>query len=59
MNTTIIKKYTLSATGILDIQNGVVSIEDANTGEMVDLNDLLIDFADKTVTLNVVYEDYK
>ena len=57
----ITKKYALSATGILDItDDGVVGIENADTGELVELKTLLRDFADHAVKLSVTYdEDYE
>ena len=56
----IIKKYTLSANGILDItDDGVVCIENADTGELIELKTLLKDFVNRSVKLSVVYdEDY-
>lgn len=54
------RKYTLSAKGILSIEEDGVYIENADTGELVNLGDLLEDFADKTVKLSVNYdEDYE
>lgn len=55
----ITKKYSLSANGILVVEDGVIGIENTETGELIDLQDLLSDFANKTVKLNVNYdEDY-
>lgn len=54
------RKYTLNAKGILSIEEDGVFIENADTGELVNLGDLLEDFADKTVKLSVNYdEDYE
>jgi len=56
----ITKKYALSAHGTLDITDDSVSIEVADTGEMMDLKDLLSDFHNKTVKISVTYdEDYE
>ena len=56
----ITKKYTLAATGILDVTDESVCIEAADTGEMVDLRDLLSDFPNKAVKISVAYdEDYE
>ena len=56
----ITKKYSLSAKGILDITELGVGIEILETGEIVSLRDLLADFADKSVSLSVNYdEDYE
>lgn len=56
----IVKKFSLSANGILDINDGIVSIENVDTGELINLSELLADFADKTVSLSVNYnEDYE
>jgi hypothetical protein len=56
----ITKKYALSAHGTLDITDDGVSIEVADTGEMMDLKDLLSDFHNKTVKISVTYdEDYE
>lgn len=57
----ITKKYALSANGILDIaDNGVVAIENPDTGELIELKTLLSDFANRAVKLSVTYdEDYE
>ena len=56
----ITRKYTLAANGILDITDEGISIETADTGEMVDLRDLLEDFNNKAVKISVAYdEDYE
>lgn len=55
----IVKKYSLSASGILDVTKDGVSIENVNTGEVIPLQVLLEDFNDKAVKLSVNYdEDY-
>lgn len=56
----ITKKYALSASGILDITDDGVAIENPDTGELIDLKILLKDFADRAVKLSVTYdEDYE
>lgn len=56
----ITKKYSLSANGILAITEDGVSIENTETGELIDLKVLLSDFADRSVKLSVNYdEDYE
>ena len=55
----IVKKYALSANGILFIEDNTVGVENLDTGELIELKDLLEDFKDKTIKLNVTYdEDY-
>ena len=56
----IVKKYALSANGILSIDEDVVSIENTETGELINLSVMLEDFADKAVKLSITYdEDYE
>ncbi len=57
----ITRKDALSANGILSIgEDGVVAIENSDTGELIDLKVLLADFADKSVKLSITYDyDYK
>lgn len=56
----ITKKYSLSANGILSITDKNVAIENTDTGELIDLVELLSDFANRTVKLSVNYdEDYE
>lgn len=53
----IMKKFSLSANGILAVNDdGYICIENADTGELIDLRDLLMDFADKSVKLSVSYD---
>lgn len=55
----IIKKYTLNGHGILEINDNGVFLENQDTGELIDLKDLLVDFKDKDVKLSVTYDyDY-
>lgn len=57
---TIVKKYSLSADGILSIDGNVVGIENVETGELINLSTLLADFADRSIKLSVNYsEDYE
>lgn len=57
----ITKKYALSANGTLDItDDGIISIENPDTGELIDLKVLLKDFVDRPIKLSVTYdEDYE
>ena len=56
----IVKKYSISASGILSIEDNGVFIENTETGESIDLKVLLSDFAEKSVKLSVNYdEDYE
>ena len=57
----IVKNYKLSATGTLDIDdNGIIAIENPDTGELIDLKNLLKDFIDRPIKLSVNYdEDYE
>lgn len=53
------KKYQIAANDILYIIDGHVSIENADTGELVGLAELFADFADKDVKLSIAYgEDF-
>lgn len=59
MKATITKKLSLSATGILDINDDGIFVENVDTGELIDFKVLLSDFADKTIKLSVNYDyDY-
>lgn len=51
------KKYSLNAKGILVIESGTIGIENTDTGEFFDLQNLLADFADKSVSLSVNYDE--
>ena len=53
----ITKKYGLSAQGVLDINGDVVGLENQDTGELINFADLLHDFADKAVKINVTYDE--
>lgn len=56
----ITKKYSLSAKGILAIENDTIGIENTDTGEIFNLQDLLVDFKDKYIKFSVNYdEDYE
>lgn len=59
MKAAITKKLSLNATGILSIDEDIIGIENPNTGEIIDLRDLLDEFADKTVKISIAYDyDY-
>jgi hypothetical protein len=53
----IVKKYALSANGILDVTDNGVGLENAETGEYITLQELLSDFADRSVKLSVTYDE--
>lgn len=56
----ITKKYSLSANGIIDITDDIVSIENPDSGELIELKVLLKDFVNRPVKLSVTYdEDYE
>jgi hypothetical protein len=55
----IVKNYKLSAQGILVIDDNGVGIENVDTGEFIDMKDLLSDFDDRIIKLSISYdEDY-
>ena len=56
----ITKKFSLSAQGILSVEDDGVFLENPDTGELIDFKDLLEDFADKSVKLSINFdEDYE
>lgn len=56
----ITQKMSLNANGILAIGDGKIAIENPDTGELIMLDKLLADFADKSVKLSVTYDfDYE
>ena len=55
----ITKKYSLSAQGILVVDDECMGIENPDSGEFIELSKLLADFADKSIKLSVTYDyDY-
>lgn len=56
----ITKKFSLSANGILAVNDDdCICLENPDTGELIDLRDLLEEFANKSVKLSVTYDyDY-
>lgn len=53
------RNYKLNAKGVLSIEDDIVSIENPDTGELIQLSTLFSDFADRTVSINISYdEDY-
>ena len=55
----VTKKMQLNGRGILEINEAGVFIEVEGTGELLDLKDLLSEFADKSIKLSVTYDyDY-
>ena len=53
----IVKKYNLSAQGILVIEDDTIGIENIDTGELIEMKDLLADFKDRTVKLSISYDE--
>lgn len=53
----IVKKYNLSAQGILVIEDDTIGIENVDTGELIEMKDLLADFKDRTVKLSISYDE--
>ena len=53
----IVRKYNLSASGILAIENDMIGIENVDTGEIIDMKDLLFDFNDRTIKLSISYDE--
>ena len=53
------KTFKLNAQGILAIEDSGAYIENGDTGELINLKDLLSEFANKSVKLSVTYDyDY-
>ena len=52
----ITQNISLSAYGILSVTDDCVAIENPDTGKLIDLRNLLSEFADKAVKLSVVYD---
>lgn len=57
----ISKNYKLSAKGMLGLdENGIVGIENSDTGEFIELSKLFEDFMEKPVSMSISYdEDYE
>lgn len=53
----IVKKYNLSAQGILVIEDDTIGIENVDTGELIEMKDLLADFKGRTVKLSISYDE--
>ena len=51
------RKYNFNAKGILYINDGVISIENEENGELVDIAEMLEDFVGKECTLAVAYAE--
>lgn len=51
------RKYNFNAKGILYIENGVIHIENEESGELVNIVDMLTDFHGKECTLTVAYAE--
>ena len=56
-NAAFMKRYRVSAKGILVIDNDAIGVENPDTGELVEFKDLLCDFADKSIQLTVSYDE--
>ena len=56
----IVKKYALSASGILSITDDGVELENTDTGECIPFAELLSDFNNRVIKFSVNYdEDYE
>lgn len=55
------KNFKLSAKGVLGLdENGIIGIENPDTGEFIELSRLFADFLDRPVSMSVSYdEDYE
>lgn len=51
------RKYNFNAKGILYIEDGVISIENSETGELVNISEHLTDFVGKECTIAVAYAE--
>lgn len=51
------KKYNFNAKGVLYVEDGVISIEHDESGELVNIPELLSDFIGKECTLTVAYAE--
>lgn len=57
MSAAIMKNYKLSAKGILVVEDDNVGIENVDTGDFIDMRDLLVDFKDRTIKLSISYDE--
>lgn len=57
MAAAIMKKYNISAKGILVVEENTVGVEIEDTGELIELKDLLSDFNGKTIKLSASYDE--
>lgn len=57
MAAAIMRKYSLNAKGILDINDEGIFIENGDTGELIDLKELLKEFSDRPIKLSVNYDE--
>ena len=51
------RKYNFNAKGVMYIEDGVISVENEETGELVEIHEFLNDFIGKEVTLSVAYAE--
>ena len=53
------RKYQISASGVLHINENQVFIENEDSGELINLAELFEDFNDRDIKLNIAYgEDF-
>ena len=57
MSSKFARKYNFSAKGVLYVDGGVISVENEDTGELVNIPELLSDFIGKECTLTVAYAE--
>ena len=57
MAAAIMRKYSLNAKGILDINDEGIFIENGDTGELIDLKELLNEFSNRPIKLSVNYDE--
>ena len=51
------KKYNFNAKGILYIEDGIICIEHEDSGELVNIHELLGDFVGKECSLSIAYAE--
>ena len=57
MSSKFARKYNFNAKGVMYIEDGVISVENEETGELVEIHEFLNDFVGKEVTLSVAYAE--
>lgn len=53
----IVRKYNLSAQGILVVDDNNIGVENVDTGEFIPLCELFADFNDRIIKLNISYDE--